>query len=60
MVKKIQFSIEIESQEFNGKWFTNVRAWKFDALSEVQNASRVANPGDNLDTSSKEESDMPF
>jgi hypothetical protein len=58
--KKFQFSVEIESQEFNGKWFTNVKAWKFDELSDSQNASRITNSVDNVNTATKEDTDMPF
>jgi len=30
---KIKASIDIESREFNGKWYTTVRAWKIESLS---------------------------
>ncbi len=29
-------SIDIESREFNGKWYTNVTAWKVDAAGNEQ------------------------
>lgn len=28
--EKVKVSINIESREFNGKWYTNVNAWKID------------------------------
>ena len=30
---KIKASIDIESREFNGKWYTTVKAWKIELLS---------------------------
>ena len=30
---KIKASIDIESREFNGKWYTTVKAWKIESLS---------------------------
>ena len=31
--EKIKASIDIESREFNGKWYTTVKAWKIESLS---------------------------
>jgi hypothetical protein len=28
----LDLSFDIESREFNGKWYTNVKAWKIEAL----------------------------
>ena len=30
---KIKASVEIESREYNGKWYTTVKAWKIELLS---------------------------
>ena len=30
---KIKASVDIESREFNGKWYTTVKAWKIESLS---------------------------
>jgi len=30
---KIKASIDIESREFNGKWYTTIKAWKIESLS---------------------------
>ena len=45
---KIKASIDIESREFNGKWYTSIKAWKIELLS-APNGNEV---GDN----SKDES----
>lgn len=39
----IRVSINIESREYNERWFTEVRAWKLDPLSAAQPAT--AAPG---------------
>jgi len=31
--EKIKASIDIESREFGGKWYTTVKAWKIESLS---------------------------
>ncbi len=33
----IEVSFNIESREYNGRWFTNVIAWKIDQVSEQNN-----------------------
>ncbi len=35
---KVTASVNIESREFNGRWYTDVKAWKLDKASEAQNA----------------------
>ena len=47
---KINASIDIESREFNGKWYTNVKAWKIELLSAT-NESEV-------DSNSEEETSL--
>jgi len=37
---KIKASVDIESREFNGKWYTTVKAWKIESLS-VSNENEV-------------------
>lgn len=31
--QKMKVSINVESREYNGKWYTEVKAWKFESLS---------------------------
>jgi len=35
--KKIRASIEVESREYNGKWYTDVKAWKIESLEQSVN-----------------------
>ena len=37
----LKVSFEIESREYNGKWYTNLRAWKVDELSAI---TKIENP----------------
>ncbi|MFA8450073.1 MAG: DUF3127 domain-containing protein [Bacteroidales bacterium] len=32
--EKITASINVESREFNGRWYTNVRAWRIEKVQE--------------------------
>ncbi|MFO7869119.1 MAG: DUF3127 domain-containing protein [Bacteroidales bacterium] len=36
---EIKASINIESREFNGKWYTDVKAWKIETESQTQPSS---------------------
>ena len=41
----IKAQIEISSREFNGKWYTDVRAWRFDPVgANVATAAAPAQP----------------
>ncbi len=33
---KIKASIEINSREYNGRWYTDIRAWRVDKMSAMQ------------------------
>ncbi|MDD2204106.1 MAG: DUF3127 domain-containing protein [Bacteroidales bacterium] len=37
----LDISIDIESREFNGKWYTDVKAWKIDMASNNNNQSNA-------------------
>ncbi|MDX9942585.1 MAG: DUF3127 domain-containing protein [Bacteroidales bacterium] len=41
--EEVTASIDIESREYNGKWFTSVKAWKVD---KVQASASAAEPSD--------------
>lgn len=38
---QVNLGIEIESREFNGKWYTDVKAWKLDKASGTSSSSKV-------------------
>jgi len=55
--------INVESQEYNGKWYTNVNAWKFEATSQPKTQScsspNFVEPA-NLTRSNDSVDDLPF
>jgi Protein of unknown function (DUF3127). len=40
---RVSVAINVESREYNGRWFTEARAWK---MSKVEQERRAATPGD--------------
>ncbi len=40
----IKAQIEISSREFNGKWYTDVRVWRFDPVGAVQAPAVATQP----------------
>ena len=40
----IKAQIEISSREFNGKWYTDVRVWRFDPVGAVQAPASATQP----------------
>ena len=65
--EKVTASVNIESREFNERWYTDVKAWKLDKVSESQ-----SDPGQEMPPFSdvppppeappmpSEEDDLPF
>lgn len=63
----VKLSISIESREYNGRWYTDVRAWKIEAIAGTGNASSsapmdtAANAPDPLEASlQQDQDDLPF
>ncbi len=42
---KVSVSANVESREYNGRWFTEVRAWKFSTVAAQQPAGASAPAG---------------
>ncbi|NUM31143.1 MAG: DUF3127 domain-containing protein [Bacteroidetes bacterium] len=64
----IKVYFDIESREYQGKWYTNIKAWKFE-LSEKSNLQNnnsepitqpVAEEFENLNNSDNSIDDLPF
>ena len=56
-------SIEVESREFNGKWYTNVQAWRVQKEQEAgmnQEAPTQEQVPDFIANSGEETDDLPF
>ncbi|MDR1459042.1 MAG: DUF3127 domain-containing protein [Bacteroidales bacterium] len=59
----VKAGINIESREYNGKWYTDVRAWKIDAATEERSTeSPTFATDDNIGTFVDNEMDemLPF
>lgn len=60
----IKVSINIESREYSGRWYTDVRAWRIDKVSPGSNVSEVDMPSPPPpsidDLPGEPENDLPF
>jgi hypothetical protein len=66
---ELNVSFDVESREYNGRWYTDVKAWKVDGAGASSdggqyNQSREYNPSQEYQQSSSssamDESDLPF
>ena len=62
----VTISFDLESREFNGRWYTDVKAWKVDRPSkkqdptgDFQNKEILANEPDDI-PAQREMDDLPF
>ena len=55
-------SVDIESREFNGRWYTDVKAWKVErAQGDDSKVTTEINEGDDIGASHEESpDDLPF
>jgi hypothetical protein len=63
----VKVSFNVESREFNGKWYTDLRLWKIEMQEQASNASVTGNNADaGLEPLSADDSegtadnDLPF
>jgi len=56
---RITASINIESREYNGRWYTDVRAWKI-AKANGGGSSTEAAPMDSFEPDTTASDDLPF
>lgn len=61
----VNVSFDVESREYNGRWYTTIRAWKVDknvatAAPAGQTAAVSGTPFDGAPASAGEGSDLPF
>lgn len=59
---EVTVSFDIDSREYNGRWYTNIRAWKVEKknVSDSQNASFDTPPLSLNDAPFDDSSDLPF
>ena len=52
--------LNIESKEFSGKWYTEIKAWKIDVSGEITMRPESGKENPPLDVSETSENDLPF
>jgi len=52
--------IDVESREFNGRWYTDVKAWKIEIGINDANSVPSVNTGQNVSQVPQPEDDLPF
>lgn len=60
--QEVNVSFEVESKEFNGRWFTNLRAWKVDVVggSSVSPTKATAAASPSATPTNGNGSSLPF
>jgi hypothetical protein len=56
----LKIDFDIESREYNGKWYTDVKAWKIEVVDQEGFIPPSIPPPGDLDIPNIEESDLPF
>ena len=61
----VDVSFDVESREFNGRWYTDVKAWKMTSKgagggAPASNASYNDMPGGTFEASPASDDDLPF
>lgn len=59
----LNISFDVESREYNGRWYTDVKAWKVEGFSgekKATNINDVINPDELILPSPGMEDDLPF
>ena len=63
--ERLTVSVDLESREYNGRWYTDVKAWKIsrdgdvaDNQSPMQNQDHYSSPSEGISTF--DNSDIPF
>ena len=59
--KQLSISFDVESREFNGRWYTDVKAWKVEPANAADNnAYADAPPPDTYSDLNSSGDDLPF
>ena len=57
----LKIDFDIESREYNGRWYTDVKAWKVESAGTSPQSASIAPPDNTTFTASnKDDDDLPF
>lgn len=56
----LKIDFDLESREFNGKWYTDVKAWKIEVVKSEEPFSPSTPGSDTSELKNNEEGDLPF
>jgi len=57
---KLKIELEIESREYNGKWYTDIKAWKIESVSSNNPKASNRLSEEELETLDYDSGEMPF
>ena len=57
--ENVEVSVDLESREYNGRWYTDVKAWKVSKV-ELMPTNRFYGNHNSNDNKVSEEDDIPF
>ncbi len=58
--EKLSAHIDIRSREYNGRWYTDVKAWKVEKQTEHEGGSSAPNPPADSNAPWPGDEDLPF
>ncbi|MCG2613082.1 DUF3127 domain-containing protein [Terrimonas sp. NA20] len=58
--RSLTFSFDVESREYNGRWYTDVKAWKVEAGAAAGTAAAPVEDDVHNTTFSSSDDDLPF
>jgi len=56
----VDVSFDVESREYNGKWYTDVKAWKVVAAKQKEGAKADSAPAASAGAGMPSDDDLPF
>jgi hypothetical protein len=58
---QLAISFDVESREYNGRWYTDVKAWKIEAAGAAKTGNAATDGGEYFDGGEMEnKEDLPF
>ena len=54
----LKIDFDIESREYNTKWYNDIKAWKVELIEQSQNENSINKDGEDIST--KENDILPF